>query len=212
MSTSSSRASSTTLRSDYLANYDEIAAEHLAHLDEFGHNPWMSDDLIRNLNTPTIDLVNRYVRAGGKLLDAGCGTGHLLSQLPAFDRYGCDISRAYLERAQAHGEVCFAAVEAMPYETEWFDGVVCTDVLEHVLDLNAAVSEILRVLKSGGILVVRVPCREHLEQYLGYKYRFVHLRILDGTMLTLMFDRVFGCDVLETVETNGEVVVAVRKP
>lgn len=199
-----------TLPADYLANYDAIAAEHLAHLDEFGMNPWMPDDLIHDLNDPVLDAIRTHV-PDGRILDAGCGTGHLLSQLPG-QRFGCDISRAYLARAKDHGKVCFAPVERMPYKTGWFDGVVCTDVLEHVLDLNAAVTEILRVLKPGGTLVVRVPCREDLGQYIGYKHRFVHLRLMDGNMLTLMFDRVFGCEVVETTEVRGEVVAVVRKP
>jgi SAM-dependent methyltransferase len=204
--------STSSIRPDYLANYDAIAAKHLAHLDQHGFNPWMSDDLIEELNAATLAPVYRLVPAGARILDAGCGTGILLSQFGAYDRYGCDISRAYLERAKAYGSVRYAAVEAMPYKNGWFAAVVCTDVLEHVLDLNAAVKEILRVLKPGGTLIVRVPSRENLEQYLNNDYRFVHLRLFDGNMLKLMFDRVFGCEVVETVEVRDEVVAVVRKP
>lgn len=201
-----------TLPADYLANYDAIAAEHLAHLDEFGMNPWMPDELIHDLNAATLAPVYRLVPAGARVLDAGCGTGTLLSHLGAYKRFGCDISKAYLERAKAHGEVCFSAVEQMPYKNNWFDAVLCTDVLEHVLDLNACVTELLRVLKPGGLLIVRTPCQEDLSPYINYKHRFVHLRILDGDMFTLMFDRVFGCEVLEIKGVREEVVAVVRKP
>lgn len=197
---------------DYVDNYLQISAEHLAHYDVYGTNPWMDETHWGELEEATRELFLRHVSAGANVLDVGVGQGRLLASAPGFDRYGMDISHGYLAHAKAAGiDVCFARIEDMPYKDGWFDAVVCTDVLEHVLDLNLCVAKILAVIRAGGHLIVRVPSREHLEQYDGYKYRFVHLRILDGAMLKLMFDRVFGCPVLEAVEVNGEVVVVVRK-
>ena len=51
----------------------------------------------------------------------------------------------------------------MPYSDESFDVILCTDVLEHVIDLNLCVAKILSVLKKGGLLIIRVPNREDLQ-------------------------------------------------
>ena len=54
----------------------------------------------------------------------------------------------------------------MPYEDGFFDAIVACDVLEHVIDLNECCRQILRVLKPGGVLIVRVPFKEDLSPYL----------------------------------------------
>jgi hypothetical protein len=79
--------------------------------------------------------------------------------------------------------------------------VVCSDLLEHVLDLNMCCAKILSVLRKGGILIVRVPFREKLSPYLGirYPYKYVHLRNFDEYSLRLLFERIFDCEYVETV-------------
>jgi SAM-dependent methyltransferase len=123
-----------------------------------------------------------------------------MSQFPDLERYGMDISFGYLEVAQSKGiNVCYALAEDMPYRKGLFDLVVCTDVLEHVLDLNMCCANILSVLRNGGILIVRVPFREKLSPYLEvtYPYKYVHLRNFDEYSLRLLFERIFGCEYVE---------------
>jgi SAM-dependent methyltransferase len=143
-----------------------------------------------------------YAELGGKsrVLDAGVGMGRLLSMLPEnINKYGMDISIDYLKAAREKGiDVCMAMIEDMPYEAGSFDMVICTDVLEHVLDLNKVCVAILNVLKVGGMLIVRVPYREELDAYLSpqYSYHYAHLRNFDENSITLLFEKVFKCKVL----------------
>jgi len=97
-------------------------------------------------------------------------------------------------------EVCFARIEDMPYREGVFDLAVCTDVLEHVFDLHLSCTRLLAAVKPGGLVFVRVPYREDLSGYLATTcpYRYVHLRTFDEHGLRLLFERVFGCAVLET--------------
>ncbi len=183
----------------YTENYEQISGDHLSALRDSGENPFIPEDIWKQMEDSTADLVTRHSGPGDKVLDVGVGLGRLLSRFPDRERYGIDISFGYLEKAQAEGiDVAYALVDEMPYESDVFDVVVCTDVLEHVLDLNSAVRQILRVLKPGGRLIVRVPFNEDLGGYLDGPYEFIHLRNFDEAGLRLLFERVFGCVHLET--------------
>jgi SAM-dependent methyltransferase len=192
-------------RDEYVANYETIAADHLAAEGATGRNPFIEEQLWRDSEASTIELVRRYAATGDRVLDVGVGLGRLLAAFPELERHGVDISLDYLQRASSEGiDVAMARVEDLPYAPDTFDLVLATDVLEHVLDLNEAVRAMLRVLRPGGILIARSPNQEDLSHYLwaSSPYRYVHLRTFDRASLVLLFDRVFGCEVLEVVEAG----------
>lgn len=93
-------------------------------------------------------------------LDAGCGDGRYLAaladELP--ERVaGTDISERILETAREHSpraELVQANLEQLPFADGSFDLVLCTQVIEHVLDAPRAAAELARVLRSGGVLVL----------------------------------------------------------
>ena len=178
---------------DYVENYDQISSDHLASVDRGEGNPFMEEALWQDIEANTIDLIQRSVPEGRSILDIGVGTGRLLARFPGLDRYGIDVSLGYLERLDDSGiDVCMGKVEDLPYRDGAFDAVVCTDVLEHVVDLDAAVREIRRVLRPGGLAIIRVPYREDLAPYNdpGYPYRLAHLRSFDEHSLAILFCRV----------------------
>lgn len=92
-------------------------------------------------------------------LDAGCGDGRYLAaldaELPA-RRAGTDISERILETARARVDADFRQgnLESLPFEDGAFDLVLCSQVIEHVLDADAAAAELARVLRPGGTLVI----------------------------------------------------------
>ena len=184
----------------YTSNYARIAEDHLRETGRTGENPFIARDLWEASEASTAALLRKYVRTGDRVLDVGVGLGRLFEGFPEQVRYGMDISLPYLRVAKDKGiEVCLSRIEDMPYRAEAFDVVVCTDVLEHVLDLNLCVSRVLGPLKRGGFLIVRVPYREHLAPYLhpDYPYRYAHLRNFDEFSLALVFERVFETRVIE---------------
>jgi ubiquinone/menaquinone biosynthesis C-methylase UbiE len=190
---------------DYTVSYEKISEDHLESFRRNGTNPFIPEDLWVEFEKSTIELIKKYSESGDRILDVGVGLGRLLSHFPDLERYGMDISFGYLEVAQSKGiNVCYALVEDMPYREGLFDLVVCTDVLEHVLDLNMCCAKILSVLRKGGMLIVRVPFREKLSPYLEvqYPYRYAHLRNFDQYSLHLLFDRIFGCEYVEMAMTG----------
>lgn len=205
----------------YVANYEQIAADHLAHLAATGRNPWQPDGTLLAMEGATGAIVRKYAADGSRILDVGVCLGRLLAPLTTLDRYGVDLAADYLEVAREEGiTVALARAEDLPYQDGLFDTVVATDVLEHVLDLHRTVSECLRVLRPGGTLIVRVPREDDLAPYLDSEYDFVHLRRFDVPTLQLLLGRIFTTtiqlisEVAATAEgtTGREIIVATRKP
>ena len=185
---------------DFVRNYERISADHLASLEATGTNPWIPERLWQEMEATTIALVTKYSRPGDAILDVGVGLARILSHFPALRRFGMDISWGYLKLARSKGvEVCYSRIEDMPYRPKTFDLIVCTDVLEHVLDLNLCCEKLLGALKPGGVLIVRVPVHEDLSRYIdpAFPYEFVHLRNFTEASLRLLFERILRHEVVE---------------
>ncbi|MDI7269156.1 MAG: class I SAM-dependent methyltransferase [Myxococcota bacterium] len=101
------------------------------------------------------------------VLDVGFGSGDLLMLAhPSCRVCGVEISRSAIEQARSaatragYREFDFRKPlddGALPYPDACFDVAICSHVLEHVPDDRAALSEIRRVLRPGGVAVVFVP-------------------------------------------------------
>jgi SAM-dependent methyltransferase len=114
-------------------------------------------------------LLERPRRALGgrpRALDAGCGTGRNVAELaregPAV---GVDLSPEALAFCRQRGVAAArASVLALPFADRSFDLVTSFDVLYHrwIADDRAAVAELVRVLRPGGLLLVRVPALKAL--------------------------------------------------
>jgi SAM-dependent methyltransferase len=93
-------------------------------------------------------------------LDAGCGDGRYLAALrPGLPERlaGVDIAERILSTARASvpdAEFQRANLEALPFPDGEFDLVLCSQVIEHVLDAPAAALELVRVLQPGGVLIL----------------------------------------------------------
>jgi ubiquinone/menaquinone biosynthesis C-methylase UbiE len=119
----------------------------------------------------TVDFDHLDIRPGDRILDAGCGIGRHLWEVYRDRRVhvvGIDMNWEDLRKAKytmysmdhsAGGSwlTSKADVTKLPFKNEAFDVVICSEVLEHIPDNQAAVAELVRVLKSGKDLVVSVP-------------------------------------------------------
>jgi SAM-dependent methyltransferase len=101
-----------------------------------------------------------------RLLDVGSGRGRSLRYIEAeevahlIDFYGFDLKPKRLESVYASNRwrlVQGDIQEPAPFKSGCFDIVLCEQVLEHLDNPVAAMSEIARVLKPGGLLVMGVP-------------------------------------------------------
>jgi SAM-dependent methyltransferase len=112
-----------------------------------------------------LSLVNAYVTNKIKhkpfILDAGCGTGFLTKLLAKSSRViGIDINnRAIAYSRKRNIQIIRASIEKLPFKINVFDAVVSMDVIYHrsVRSDIKAITEIYRVLKPGGIFILRIP-------------------------------------------------------
>ena len=189
----------------YIDNYDRISKDHLSYLNTQGKNPFMSPEQTEEIDNSTVEMMNKYLdlvnsKENIKILDVGIGLGKILEKFPKLSRFGMDISLPYLRQTKLTGiDVCLAKTEHMPYRDNFFDLIVCTDVLEHVIDLNLTIKNILSVLKPGGLLFIRVPFCEDLSIYLSDKipYQLCHIRNFDKNSLQILFTKVFKIDFID---------------
>lgn len=113
-------------------------------------------------------LLDKYLPQNGriKILDAGCGPGAMLPVLAEYgDVVGVDMSDDALKYARKRGKVEKGDIMNLKFKGESFDLVVCMDVLYHtwVEDEKKALNELHRVLKKGGLLLVREPAYNWLR-------------------------------------------------
>lgn len=101
-----------------------------------------------------------------KVLDAGCGRGFYLNALTYYkfikEIHGVDINPKYLNSAKKN---CFdkrviikkSSLYSLPYPNDYFDMIICSEVLEHLKDDIRALLELKRILKKNGEIVITVP-------------------------------------------------------
>jgi demethylmenaquinone methyltransferase/2-methoxy-6-polyprenyl-1,4-benzoquinol methylase len=106
---------------------------------------------------PLLELA--ALRAHETVLDIGGGTGRVASAAAGLCRevVVLDPCRAMLERMPARANLRAVAGRAqeLPFETNRFDVVLCVDALHHIKDASAAATEMHRVLRPGGRILVQ---------------------------------------------------------
>lgn len=122
----------------------------------------------------TVDFNRLVIKAGCRILDIGCGSGRHTGAAYGFKNavtIGADLSHEALveakNRLRFHDQLdesgggiwglTMANVSGLPFKDDFFDLVICSEVLEHISEDQGAASEIIRVLKPGHNLVVSVP-------------------------------------------------------
>lgn len=120
-------------------------------------------------------------QADSKLLDAGCGTGAMLEEISSKFRlvYGADGSPESIKFCKKRDLTNVKLVDfekRLPYQANYFDAIVCLDVLEHVKKDSKLLSEFYRILRAGGKLYLTVPAYQFLWSYwdeiLGHQRRY----------------------------------------
>jgi SAM-dependent methyltransferase len=137
----------------------------------------------------TVDFDRLRVRDGGRVLDMGCGGGRHAYEawrrgatVVALDRDQQELKSVHyvvhemldageLPHGRCGGPTRGDAL-ALPFPTDTFDGIITSEVLEHVWADTVAIAELVRVLRPGGRMAVTVPTRwpERVSWALNHEY------------------------------------------
>ncbi len=105
-----------------------------------------------------------------KVLEVGCGRGFYLRVLksvwPNLEVTGIDLNPKYLKKAKEfigglRVDLRVANATKLPFKDKTFDRIIATEILEHISDDEKTISEMFRVLKPGGIIMVTVPSKNY---------------------------------------------------
>lgn len=105
-------------------------------------------------------IMKEVAKLKGKFLDAGCGFGLYSFTLrkKGFEVYAIDNSRRRVEFLRKNGiNAKVMDVTKLKFNKDYFDVIICSDVLEHVKNDKKAFSELARVLKKRGKLIITLP-------------------------------------------------------
>lgn len=118
--------------------------------------------------------------SGKKVLDLGCGNGrHVwLAAKEGFDAYGIDLSQHAIDLAKnwmsgdnlAYKDLRSGNIaEALPYEDNFFDIIISYGALDHMAldESKKAIGEARRVLKSGGLILLKLEARSSFTSAYG---------------------------------------------
>ncbi len=123
-------------------------------------NNWGGPDLAPQ----DIEKIRELLILDGSVVDIGCGNGFFLKHFDSVsdDLTGVDISKVALLKAKTNlpknEKFVQAFMENLPFKDKAFDNVVTMHTLEHILDLQAGISELKRITAKK--LIILVPSQE----------------------------------------------------
>lgn len=146
-----------------------IANAFHTNADNYDQHAHVQKRVVRQL-AGSVELHRAYEPV--RILDVGTGTGALLEELyaryPSARLTGVDIAlNMCLKSVQKTGHVCSVVngtAEALPFKSGMFDLVVSASVLQWVSDLSAALREMCRVVRPGGVCSIAFFCHGSLGE------------------------------------------------
>ena len=106
-------------------------------------------------------LARRYGRRAARLLEIGCGLGHLVGQLEdSFETYGIDLNHWAVRQSKSvakNTNLQTASAQELPFNNRSFNVIIIKHIVEHLPDPRKAIQEIGRVTEPGGVLILATP-------------------------------------------------------
>jgi 2-polyprenyl-3-methyl-5-hydroxy-6-metoxy-1,4-benzoquinol methylase len=158
---------------------DALAREH-----DINDYYTRSSFLIRHIERQRLERIRHMIAAhpGEKILEVGCGGGHVLQLFPESDLTGTDVSGEMLHKARRNLDgyrvrLLKGELHELGLPEAGFDKVICTEVLEHVIEPDRILERIIHLVRPGGRVVITFP-NDPLVNHLKGLIRYSGLTIL----------------------------------
>ena len=141
------------MTTETLAGYYESAAS-----DEYIY----TDANVSYLNHYYLALKDQIAALTGKtsgtILDVGCSEGYFLDLMEGWERYGIEISpkEAAIAKKKYGESIRLGVIDDYPDHDSFFDVIALQDVLDHCVDPMKVIRACHRMLKPGGLIIVKV--------------------------------------------------------
>jgi len=121
-------------------------------------------------------IILAFLERHDGILDIGCGSSRILLALPA--AIGLDILRRKLRWLQPrHRLLVQGSCDRLPFQDESFNAVINSEVIEHVPDVPDILTEMWRVLRPGGLLILGTP---DYGRWLWWVLEWIYGKVLPG--------------------------------
>ncbi len=141
-----------------------------------------------------------------QILDVGCSSGDFLASLaaPGMRLFGLEPSRYAVQEARKKGiDIIQGELENHSFPTAEFDAVFCHMVLEHVHDINTAMTALRALLKPSGKLFLEVPDSTRPILQMGEFFSFEHLSHFTLETLTNLLAK-HGLKIIDAVADEND--------
>lgn len=126
---------------------------------------WVEEQRLKTIT----GLIKKHMKknniTNSVIVEAGCGAGHVLEKIAnsisTGSLIGVDPLEWWLDKARKRlgdkAKLVKGFAEELPFKDKSADFVICTEVIEHVIDPAVVLSELKRVVKNQGLIIVSIP-------------------------------------------------------
>ena len=141
--------------------YENEKFADLSDFDNWSYDRWsQTGNRSYNIQQMKIMLIKRYLSAGNRILDVGCGTGLFVLEANK-NRFLCEGVEPSSRLSEIGQNILNVPISTMQIEEfnplHKFSGVIIWDVLEHVYGPAGILKKCFELLEAGGFLFLQVP-------------------------------------------------------
>jgi dolichol-phosphate mannosyltransferase len=154
-------------------------------------------------------IVLEYLAASGRqptVLDIGCGSGRIIQDLP--EAIGVDILLPKLRFLRdRHSRLVQGDIFALPFPDAALDAVICSEVIEHIPDRPSVFTELTRILRPGGTLILGTP---DYGRWLWWVLEYCYGKILPGAYAHEHIEHYTRATLTDRLRAHGYAIQEIR--
>lgn len=159
----------------------ELAINQELYTDDFVERRQWGKKRLFNVAKRRLEALKSQIPDGGRILEIGCGTGEFL-QLARTEGYkveAVDMSKSVCHYVENRlGIPCFnGTLQEFHPDHKDYDAIVAFDIIEHLVEPNVFLKQLLNRLGPSGVLFLEMPNWQCLEQSVfGHLWNMINIR------------------------------------